>query len=209
MGRPPARGRLQSLPPASSHDDPHRLARDNRHTADGSTRRPCSSGRWTHVYTSYVGPPSSARTDQQSAPPHPPPHAQMRQDRGYADPVRRRDFAPASHHGKASGEGILRPAPSHASKATPHMPQTPQPNRARYSGRPRTAGPLRLHPPPPLQTAGMLSNNASTSRPRGAPDGPRLCPPQRRTKTHTSCPIYCGRKEPTQRPPSKSCRSSA
>jgi hypothetical protein len=208
MGRPPARGRLQSQPPVFSRGGRHRLARDNRHTADCSTRRLYSSDRWIRVYPNYASPPSLARSDQRSAPPHPPPHARMRRDLGHANPVRRRDFAPASRHGKASGEGILRPAPSHAPRATPHTRQTPQPDRARYSGRPRTAGPLRLHPPS-LFTACTLSNNANTSRPRGAPDGLRLCLRQRRTKIPTSCPIYCGHREPTQRLPSKSCPSSA
>jgi hypothetical protein len=203
------RSRLQSPPPVFCRGGRQRLARDNRHTTDGSTRRPYSSDRWIRVYPSYAGPLSLAHSNQQSTPPHPPPHARMRRDLGHANPVRRRDSAPASRHGRASSEGILRPAPSHAPRATPHTRQTPQPDRARYSCRPRTAGPLRLHPPPPLQTTSTPSNNASTSRPRGAPDSLRLCPRQRRTKTPTSCPIYCGRREPTQRLPSNSCRSSA
>ena len=166
-------------------------------------------GHSTRGYPSYAGPLSSARTDQRSAPPHPPPHARRRPDRGFADLARRQDFAPASHHGKASGEGTLRPAPSHVPRAIPRTPQILQPNRAHCSGRRRTEGPLRPHPPPPPQRAGMLSKNVSTSRTRGAPHGLRRYPPRRKTKTHSNCPTCCGRKEPTRLPASWSCRSSA
>jgi hypothetical protein len=194
MGRPPAQGRLQTLPPASSRGGPHRLGRDNHYTAVDSIQKPCSNGHSTHGYPSYAGPLSSARIDQRSAPPHPPPHAQRRPDRGFADPARRHDFAPASHHGRASSEGTLRPTPSHAPRAIPRTPQILQPNRAHCSGRRRTEGPLRPHPPPPPQRAGMLSKNANTSQTRGAPHGLRRYPPRRKTKTHSNCPTCCGRK---------------
>jgi hypothetical protein len=104
MGRPPAQGRLQSPPPASSHGGPHHLGRGSRHTAVDSIQKPCSNGHSTHGYPSYASPLSSARTDQRAALPHPPPHAQRRPDRDFADSARRQDFAPSSHHGKASGE---------------------------------------------------------------------------------------------------------
>jgi hypothetical protein len=135
---------------------------DNNRTVNGSIQKPDSACHWTHGYPSSADPLSSTRNDPRSLPHRLPLHARMRQDLGHANPARRQDFAPASRHGRASGEGILRPAPSHAPRTIPHTRQTPQQGRARYSCGQRTKGPLRFHHPPLLRTAGTPRNDVST-----------------------------------------------
>jgi hypothetical protein len=97
---------------------PQRQPQDSRRMASDSARRPYSGGRWIHGYPNSAGPPSSAHNAPQSAQAHLPLHARMRLDPGHADPERRPDFAQVDRPGRASGEGILRPTPSHAPRAT-------------------------------------------------------------------------------------------
>jgi hypothetical protein len=149
-------------PSVSSRGGRRRLPRGNHRKANGSTRRPDSACHWSHGYPSSADPLSSARSAPQSSPHRLPLHARMRRDLGHANPVRRQDSAPSSCHGRASGEGILCPAPSHTPRAIHHTRQTPQQGRVRYSCGPRTEGPLRFHPPPLPQTVGTLRNNANT-----------------------------------------------
>jgi hypothetical protein len=97
-----------------------RHPRDSRCMASDSARRTYSGERWIHGYPNSAEPPSSAHNAPQSAQLCLPLHARMRRDPGHADPTRRQDFALAARQGRASGEGILRPTPSHAPRATLH-----------------------------------------------------------------------------------------